>query len=113
MYLFVNAGYLPGASPVELSTRMVKVALTELQRVPTSGARAVEVFQVDGLDLVAIPQLALDVPGAAAGMNAGDSDTDLLLLRLVDGQYVPFGALPGPGGEDAEFFTIGDRAFLA
>jgi len=92
---------------------MDDVALTELQRVPTSGARAVEVFQVDGTDLLAIPQLARDVPGAAAGMNGGDSDTDLLLLRLVDGRYVPFSALPGPGGEDAEFFTIGERAFLA
>ncbi len=92
---------------------MVDVALTELQRVPTSGARAVEVFRVGGLDLVAIPQLARDVSGEVAGMNGGDSDTDLLLLRLVDGRYVPFSSLPGPGGEDAEFFTIGERAFLA
>jgi len=92
---------------------MVDVALTELQRVPTSGARAVEMFRVDGLELVAIPQLARDVPGEPAGMNGGDSDTELLLLRLVDGRYVPFSSLPGPGGEDAEFFTIGERAFLA
>jgi len=92
---------------------MVDVVLTELQRLPTSGARAVEVFQVDGMDLLAIPQLARDVPGEAARMNGGDSDTDLLLLRLVDGRYEPFSSLPGPGGEDAEFFTIGERAFLA
>jgi hypothetical protein len=92
---------------------MVDVALTELQRIPTSGARAVEVFHVGGTDLLAIPQLARDVPGGAAGMNGGDSDTDLLLLRLVDDRYEQFATLPGPGGEDAEFFTVGERAFLA
>lgn len=89
------------------------VSLRELQRIPTSGARAVEPFHVDGIELVAIPQLARDVPGQAAGMNVGDSDTDLLLLRRVGGRYEPYSALPAPGGEDAEFFTIGDRAFLA
>jgi hypothetical protein len=89
------------------------IALTELQRIPTSGARAVEAFSVDGLELLAIPQLALDVPGQAPGMNAGDSDTDLLLMRREDGRYQPFSSLPAPGGEDAEFFTIGERAFLA
>lgn len=96
-----------------VNVALSELSLTELQRVPTSGARAVEVFRIDGLDLVAIPQLARDVPGEAAGMNGGDSDTELLLLRLVDGRYVPFSSLPGPGGEDAEFFTIGERAFLA
>lgn len=89
------------------------ITLTELQRIPTSGARAVEPFSVAGNDLLAIPQLALDVPGTAAGMNAGNSDTEVLLLQLVDGRYHPFSTLPGPGGEDAEFFAIGERCFLA
>lgn len=89
------------------------VALDEIQRIPTSGARAVEPFTVDGCELLAIPQLALDVPGCDAGMNAGDSDTDLLLLQRVEGRYVPFATLAAPGGEDAEFFTIGPRSFLA
>lgn len=92
---------------------MAEVALTELQRIPTSGARAVEVFHVGGTDLLAIPQLARDVPGTAAAMNGGDSDTDLLLLRLVDGRYEHVATLPCPGGEDAEFFTVDGRAFLA
>ncbi len=43
----------------------MRAALTEMQRIPTSGARAVEAFTVDGLELLAIPQLARDVPGAA------------------------------------------------
>ena len=39
------------------------VTLTEIQRIPTSGARAVEPVQVAGYDLLAIPQLARDLPG--------------------------------------------------
>jgi hypothetical protein len=89
------------------------VSLTEVQRIPTSGARAVERVRVASRDLVAIPQLALDVPGTPPGMNGGDSDTSLLLLDRADGRLAPWATLPAPGGEDAEFFTIGDRAFLA
>jgi hypothetical protein len=89
------------------------VTLTELQRIPTSGARAVEAISVDGLELLAIPQLAVDIPGQDAGMNGGNSDTDLLLLRRDGGRYVPHSALSAPGGEDAEFFTIGAQHFLA
>jgi hypothetical protein len=87
--------------------------LTELQRIRTSGARAVQAFVVDGRDYLAIAQLARDIPGTAPNMNGGDSDTDLLLLRRWDGQYRLSETLPAPGGEDAEFFTIDDRAFLA
>ena len=46
-------------------------------------------------------------------MNGGDSDTDLLLLNRAGGRLEPWATLPAPGGEDAEFFTIGDRSFLA
>jgi hypothetical protein len=87
--------------------------LTEIQRIPASGARAVEPVQVAGLDLLAIPQLARDVPGGPPGMNGGDSDTELLLLDRAGDRFELWGTLPAPGGEDAEFFTIGDRAFLA
>jgi hypothetical protein len=89
------------------------VTLTELQRIPTSGARAVEPVRVAGRDLLAIPQLAVDVPGTPAGLNGGDSDTCVLLLDRAGGTMTQWGTLPAPGGEDAEFFTIGDRAFLA
>ena len=89
------------------------VTLTELQRIPTSGARAVEPVRVADRDLLAIPQLAVDAPGAPAGMNGGDSDTGLLLLDRAGGRLTPCATLPAPGGEDAEFFTIGDRTFLA
>ena len=87
--------------------------LTPLQRIPTSGARAVESFRIDGRDLLAIPQLALDVPGTPAGMNVGDSDTEMLILERRGGTYSALTSLPAPGGEDAEFFAIGDRQFLA
>ncbi|HEX3713803.1 MAG TPA: hypothetical protein VHV09_13510 [Trebonia sp.] len=89
------------------------VILTETQRIPTSGARAAEHVPVAGFDLLAIPQLARDIPGAPPGMNGGDSDTELLLMRRHDRMYVPWLTLPAPGGEDAEFFTVGDRSFLA
>ena len=87
--------------------------LTQLQRIPTSGARAVESFRIDGRDLLAIPQLALDVPGTPAGMNLGDSDTEMLILERRDGAFAAVASVPAPGGEDAEFFMIGDRRFLA
>jgi EPTP domain len=91
----------------------MSVTLTEVQRIPTSGARAVEPVQVAGHHLLAIPQLAKDVPGTPPGMNGGDSDTELLLLNRTGDDFEPWATLPVPGGEDAEFFTIGDRAFLA
>jgi hypothetical protein len=90
------------------------VTLTEVQRIPTSGARAVEPVNVPGRHLLAIPQLAKDSPDTQPGMNGGDSDTELLLLsRDGGGGFEPWAALPASGGEDAEFFTMGDRAFLA
>jgi hypothetical protein len=91
----------------------MEVSLEERQRIPTSGARAVQPISVGGVELLAIPQLAYDVASQTPGMNAGDSDTDLLLLRRVAGRFVPWGELDAPGGEDAEFFVIGDRSFLA
>jgi EPTP domain-containing protein len=91
----------------------MRAALTEMQRIPTSGARAVEAFTAAGLELLAIPQLARDMPGGPPGMNGGDSDTELLLLRLSGERFEPWSTLPAPGGEDAEFFTIGERSFLA
>ena len=91
----------------------MSVALVEKQRIATSGARAVEAFTVDGWDLLAIPQLAVDVPGSDAALNGGDSDTDLVLLRRTSDGYVPWSTLSVPGGEDAEFLTIGGRALLA
>jgi len=89
------------------------VTLTEVQRIPTWGARAVEPLRVGGHDLLAIPQLAKDIPGGPPGMNGGDSDTGLLLLNRAGGRFWTWATLPAPGGEDAEFFTIGDRSFLA
>ncbi|HYS38433.1 MAG TPA: hypothetical protein VEO01_22680 [Pseudonocardiaceae bacterium] len=87
--------------------------LTEWSRIPTSGARAVEPFELNGLSLLAVPQLAYDIPGQPAHMNGGDSDTDLLVMRLTADGYEPFDKVPVPGGEDAEFFRIDGRAFLA
>ena len=92
---------------------MCAARLTEWCRIPASGARAVAPFDIDGLSLLAIPQLARDIPGEPANMNGGDPDTDLLILRRTETGYHSFQTVPAPAGEDAEFFRIGDRAFLA
>ena len=73
------------------------VTLTEVQRIPTSGARAVEPVRVGGHDLLAIPQLAKDIPGAPPGMNGGDSDTDLLLLNRAGRPLRALGHAAGAG----------------
>jgi hypothetical protein len=91
----------------------MQVLLEERQRIRTSGARAVEPIAVDGMQLLAIPQLAYDIEAQAPAMNGGDSDTELLLLRRVADRFEPWGSLAAPGGEDAEFFLIGEEAFLA
>src|SRR5882757_7946325 len=94
---------------------MTEPLLREVQRLPASGARTAEPIRIPGrdLELLAVPQLAYDVPGQDADMNGGDSDTQVLLLRRNLDRYEPWGTLPGPGGEDAEFFVIDGRAFLA
>lgn len=90
-------------------------ALKLIQSLPTSGARAVANFTLHGSRYIAIPQLAHDIPEAPAGMNLGDSDTPLIVYRLDEttGRFHEFQRLHVPGGEDAEFFGIGDRFFLA
>jgi hypothetical protein len=87
--------------------------LVEHQRLATSGARAVLAFHTDGELRLAIPQLAVDIPGAPPYMNGGDSNIDMLLYRWAGGRFIEDGRLPVPGGEDALFFRIGADEFLA
>ena len=87
--------------------------LTELWRIPTSGARGVTPFTIGDRDFLAIPQLAMDAEGTPPGMNGGDSVTDLLVLTREPDGYAEYQRIPAPGGEDAEVFTIGDDVFLA
>src|ERR1700736_177360 len=89
------------------------VSLTETARLHTSGARAVEPFNIDGTLFVAVPQLAIDIPGQTPDINGGDSDTSLLVFRANNGGFAEHQRLEAPGGEDAEFFRIGGRSFLA
>ncbi len=96
-----------------MSSTAAPTTLLERQRIATSGARAVEGFSIDGEHYLAVAQVALDIPGSDPSMNGGDSDTDLLLLRRVAGDFVAWSTLSAAGGEDAEFFTIDNRAFLA
>ncbi|NML45331.1 hypothetical protein HHL11_16375 [Ramlibacter sp. G-1-2-2] len=84
-----------------------------IQTLDTSGARAVETFVVDGERYLVVPQLAVDVPGQPAAMTLGNSDIEALVFRWEQSAFTPCGTLPVPGGEDAEFFTLGGRKFLA
>ena len=84
-----------------------------VQRLETSGARAVEAFVHAGTQYLAVAQLARDVPGRTAQMNGGDSDVDTPVYRWQDGRFVEHQRLSVAGGEDVEFFRISDRAFLA
>jgi hypothetical protein len=87
--------------------------LEEVQRLPTSGARAVERFVLHRQGYLAIPQLAEDVPHMEPNMNGGNSNTSVLLYRRTADRYKEQQRLPSPGGEDAEFFSLGVRNFLA
>ncbi|MEW1796733.1 MULTISPECIES: ATP-binding cassette domain-containing protein [Streptomyces] len=102
-----------GADRPDVPEQAGSARLTEIQTLPTSGARAAQPLRIGDEEFLAIPQLAYDIPGTPAHMNGGDSETRLRLLRRAGERFVPWGELAAPGGEDAEFFTIGERAFLA
>ncbi len=46
-------------------------------------------------------------------MNGGDSDADSIIYEWRNNFFVEFQRLPSHGAEDAEFFQIGTRFFLA
>ncbi len=87
--------------------------LQPVQRLATSGARAVEPITHEGALYLAVPQLAEDIPGQAADMTLGNSDVDTLLYKWTNGSFAEYRRIPSAGGEDAEFFRIGNRDFLA
>ncbi|WP_375509192.1 hypothetical protein, partial [uncultured Caballeronia sp.] len=87
--------------------------LTAVQVLETSGARAVETFCIGDTRYLAVPQLARDIDGQPASMNAGDSNTDMLVYRWERGEFVLHDSLPVPGGEDAEYFELDGACFLA
>jgi EPTP domain len=86
--------------------------LVEHQRLPTCGARAVLPFALAGAQYLIVPQLAADVPGTPAHMNGGNSDTSAAIYRWQHGRMVQDGLLPLSGGEDAEFFNLGEESYL-
>ncbi|KAJ3546194.1 hypothetical protein NM208_g2123 [Fusarium decemcellulare] len=91
------------------------ITLELTQSLFTNGARAAAILFTKACYLLAIPQLAKDIPGGKAGMNLGDSDVSLMLYRTTttSDEFQEIQQLNVPGGEDAEFFTIDDRIFLA
>ncbi|MDB5859388.1 MAG: hypothetical protein JWQ76_3077 [Ramlibacter sp.] len=84
-----------------------------IQSLDTTGARAAESFVHDGQRYLVVPQLAADVEGQPALMTMGNSDIAAPVYKWRDDRFWPWRTLPVAGGEDAEFFRIGDRAFMA
>ena len=87
--------------------------LSEHQRLPTSGARAVATFVSGGVLYLAVPQLSSDLPDTPVHMNGGDSDIGAPIYRWQDGRFVEDSVLPLSGGEDIEVFTLGGEQYLA
>ncbi|KAL6889942.1 hypothetical protein GGI43DRAFT_387723 [Trichoderma evansii] len=89
------------------------INLELMQSLPTNGARAAGVFTIEDRIYLAVPQLARDIPGGLVGINAGNSNIPLVIYSLDEDKFVEFQELDVPGGEDAEFFVIEKRRFLA
>ena len=45
-------------------------------------------FHTEGLLRLAVPQLAIDIPGTAGSMHTGDSNVDMLLYRWFGGRFI-------------------------
>jgi hypothetical protein len=86
--------------------------LTEHQRLPTSGARAVLSYVISGARYLIVPQLSKDVENTPAHMNGGDSDTGAPIFKWSAGRFVEHDRLPLTGGEDIDYFQLGADQFL-
>src|SRR3989338_10007934 len=87
--------------------------LTPYQYLKTSGARTITPFTLDGNNYIAVPQLSEDVKATPNEMNIGNADVDVIIFKWQHKKFVEYQRIPSHGNEDAQFFTIGDRAFLA
>jgi len=86
--------------------------LTEHQRLPTSGARAVLSYVISGARYLIVPQLSKDVENTPAHMNGGDSDTGAPIFKWSAGRFIEHDRLPLTGGEDIDYFQLGADQFL-
>ena len=87
--------------------------LSTIQGLPTSGARAAAPFVMGDNLYLAVPQMAKDVAGERPYMNGGNSDIAMPIFIWRHDRFDAWQDLPVPGGEDAEYFSIGSRIFLA
>lgn len=101
-----NEGTIPDPARITGSLKI-------LQALNTNGARGVAPFVLDGVQHLAIPQLARDVEGQPPGVNAGASDQPVKVYRWDEDSFVEAYTIPSTGGEDVEPFMIGDTLFLA
>lgn len=90
-----------------------KTSLVLVQSLPTDCARAAQPFRMNGNLYLAVAQFARNLADEKASMHGGDSDIPLVLYRWEAGHFIEVGNLPAAGGEDAEYFEINGRQFLA
>lgn len=90
-----------------------KPSLVLVQSLPTDCARAAQPFRLNGNLYLAVTQFARNLVDEKASMHGGDSDIPLVLYRWQAGCFNEAGSLPAAGGEDAEYFEIDGRQFLA
>ena len=87
--------------------------IREYQRLPTSGARGVELFTVNNRRYLAIPQLAEDDLTKPANMNGGNSETTIKIFQWDEQQFKPYQDLAAHGAEDVHFSTINSQPVIA
>ncbi|MBH3429074.1 hypothetical protein [Pseudomonas alkylphenolica] len=87
--------------------------LVPVQQLPTHCARCVQPFHMADQLYLAVAQFARDIPGESPGMHAGDSNVATRLYQWAAAGFTPVDDIPSFGAEDAEYFVIDGRQFLA
>jgi len=85
------------------------------QYLQTQGARKAKVFTINDETFIAVPQLATDIMDRCTDPNidGGNSDCSVRIFKYTDGKFDIYQDINLHGNEDIDFFTIGDRIFLA
>ena len=87
--------------------------LSEYQNIQSSGARCVELFEINGETYLALPQLSEDIAGDPPSMNGGNSDVDVLIFKWQNNKFIEYQLISSHGNEHVNFYKLGERYFLA
>ncbi|MCC5791931.1 MAG: hypothetical protein JJT82_04875 [Legionellaceae bacterium] len=87
--------------------------LIEYQRIQSSGARGVEIFNIEGNTFLAIPQLAEDISTDPPNMNGGNSMVDVVIYQWKNKAFDDYQRIVSYGNEHVSFYAFDGRYFLA